>query len=246
VAFYSDFAEYYDAVFPLEEDVLEYLESFLEEGSRRVLDVGCGTGDFCGRFAAMGLEAVGIDVDPRMIETARGRHPDVAFHALDMLDVGTLEPPFDMAYCIGNVAAHVRQGVLPSFLTNVAGLLEPGASWLLQTVNWDYILGLETFAFPDTRVVMAGGEGADTPRDIVFSRRYEDISDERLHFLTKLTENGETVFEGDVWLHPMRRDDYVRIHEDSGLTLLGHFANFRRDPFVSDRRSSSVYAFRRP
>ncbi len=245
MAFYSDFAEYYDAVFPLEEDVLAYLASYLASGSRRVLDVGCGTGDFCGRFAAMGLEAVGVDVDPKMIEAARRRYPDATFEIMDMLEVGRLEPPFDMAYCIGNVAAHIPQDALPRFLADVAALLGPGSPWLLQTVNWDYVLGLETFEFPDTHVEMPLAEGAKDAREVVFSRRYESIAEERLHFLTRLTEDGETVFEGDVWLHPVRRDEYVRIHEGSGFTLLGHFANFRRDPFVSDRQSSSVYAFRR-
>jgi len=42
----------------------------------RVLDVGCGSGDFLARWT----DATGIDVSPRMIELARRRAPHAALH----------------------------------------------------------------------------------------------------------------------------------------------------------------------
>ncbi len=251
MAFYSDFAEYYEAVFPFEEDVHAFLVDHVPDRASAVLDIGCGTGHFAGRFAAAGLKAAGVDLDPAMIDVARRSYPDADFQTMDMLDVGSLTAPFDLVFCIGNVAAHLEQTKLERFLTSVYGLVTPGGSWIVQTVNWDYILGLDKFSFPDTHVETGGTQGrceGDVPEHdpvIVFSRRYEEISEQRLHFLTKLTRDGATVFEGDVWLYPIRSADYVRIHERLGFELLGHYANFGRAEFAPGRHSSSVFAFRR-
>jgi SAM-dependent methyltransferase len=98
VSFYSQFAEHYEAVFPFQDATYAFLKSCLPPGARRVLDAGCGTGHYCGRFAADGLEAVGIDLDPEMIAIARKHYPAPAFHCLNMLDVETLPSPFDLAF----------------------------------------------------------------------------------------------------------------------------------------------------
>ena len=257
MAFYSDFAEHYESVFPFEEHVYAFLEGLLPAGARRVLDIGCGTGHYCGRFASGGLTAVGIDLDPEMIEVARRNYPGSEFGAMDMLDVGELPGSFDLAFCIGNVAAHVRQECLPRFLRAVGNLLGSPGAWALQTVNWDYVLEQESFAFPDTRVepavvepsadepwVTGPGPGGRGASEVVFSRRYEEISERRLRFLTRLAEGGRTIFEGDVWLYPVRSDEYLGLHEDAGFSLVGQFANFERREFDPGRHSSNVFAFR--
>jgi len=44
----------------------------------RVLDVGCGQGQFIELLKAQGVATVGIDVDARMVEVCRGKGLDVA------------------------------------------------------------------------------------------------------------------------------------------------------------------------
>ena len=53
----------------------------------RVLDVGCGSGEFCALAAARGAEASGIDAAEGMIELARGRLPgaDLRVGAIESL-----------------------------------------------------------------------------------------------------------------------------------------------------------------
>ena len=53
----------------------------------RVLDVGCGSGDFCALALARGASASGIDAAPAMIEIARRRAPgaDLRVGAMDAL-----------------------------------------------------------------------------------------------------------------------------------------------------------------
>lgn len=46
---------------------------FTPEPESKVLDVGCGTGNFSIKLARKGLEVVGVDVSHPMIEKARKR-----------------------------------------------------------------------------------------------------------------------------------------------------------------------------
>ncbi|MFF3442148.1 methyltransferase domain-containing protein [Streptosporangium sp. NPDC002721] len=48
-----------------------------------VVDVGCGSGRAVGELAARGVRAIGVDLDPTMIETAVERWPAGEFHVAD-------------------------------------------------------------------------------------------------------------------------------------------------------------------
>jgi 2-polyprenyl-3-methyl-5-hydroxy-6-metoxy-1,4-benzoquinol methylase len=53
----------------------------------RVLDVGCGSGDFCAQALARGARVSGIDAAPAMIEIAsrRARRADLCVGAMERL-----------------------------------------------------------------------------------------------------------------------------------------------------------------
>jgi SAM-dependent methyltransferase len=76
----------------------------------RVLDVGCGMGDFKDFLAARGLEVeyVGIDVSPKMIEQGRARHPGTRLEVRDLL-VDPLRERFDFVFCSGALNYGVRE-----------------------------------------------------------------------------------------------------------------------------------------
>lgn len=67
---------------------------------RRVLDLGCGTGEHALWFAERGHEAWGVDMVPRAIERAREkcaeRGLDATFEVADALDLPPLGGPFDV------------------------------------------------------------------------------------------------------------------------------------------------------
>lgn len=48
-----------------------------------VAEVGCGSGRGVGELAARGVRAIGVDLDPAMIEVARERWPGSEFHVAD-------------------------------------------------------------------------------------------------------------------------------------------------------------------
>ncbi len=235
MSFYSEFAAQYEAVFPPEEETYVFLGRIAPRGSR-VLDIGCGTGDYCGRLAAAGRDVTGIDLDSEMISAASRRFPTVAFRVMDMREISTLRGPFDCVYSVGNVLSHLPPDGLPGFLADVHDLLGTGGSWAFQTVNWDHVLGLERFRFPD--VVVPGG-------GLVFEREYPVVSREGTVFATRLRRGERTVFEGEVTLYPVMAEDYFNAHAAVGFRLVGHFAGFGREPFEKDRMSRSVFEFAR-
>ena len=70
--------------------ILDWLPKNLR--GKRVLDAGCGAGNFAFEAAELGAQVIGIDLSPTLIKLARDRMPDfsgdgsVEFHVGDMLD----------------------------------------------------------------------------------------------------------------------------------------------------------------
>jgi SAM-dependent methyltransferase len=237
MGFYSEFAEYYEAVFPYREEIHAFVKSYLPDGTRRILDAGCGTGHYCGRLAAEGFEVTGIDLDPQMIEVGRKTYPAATFRCLNMLEIATLPSPVDCVFCIGNVAPHLTQEEFARFIGDVGTILRRGGVWIFQVVNWDYVLAQGSYPFRPRKLGLG---------DAVFLREYQDVSEARLRFLTRLVAENRTIFAGDVWLYPLRTDAYLGLHQARGFQLLGHFADFQRAPYAPTSDVGSVFVFHKP
>ena len=90
---YDDWADVYDLVHAdLDHDVDFYVAQAVASGGP-VLELGCGTGRISLAMAAAGVEVVGIDISPRMVEAAqakasrRGLADRCIFQPGDMADV---------------------------------------------------------------------------------------------------------------------------------------------------------------
>ena len=62
----------------------------------RVLDVGCGNGDFCALAIERGAQASGIDAAPAMIATAKERAPDADLRVGEMDALPYADGAFDL------------------------------------------------------------------------------------------------------------------------------------------------------
>jgi len=97
---------------------------FVPEG-KKVLEIGCGTGDLLA--ALKPFYGMGVDISPQMIERARGKYPSLHFFAGVVQDI-TIEEKFD--YII---------------LSGLIGELED-----IQT----FLQSLKRFCTPDTRIII--------------------------------------------------------------------------------------------
>jgi len=69
---------------------------------KKILDYGCGKGDFYGFLKDMGIRVdyTGFDITPSLIEFARGKYPECRFNVFDIEDSPLMEE-FDCVFLCG-------------------------------------------------------------------------------------------------------------------------------------------------
>ncbi|HEX8228686.1 MAG TPA: methyltransferase domain-containing protein [Chloroflexia bacterium] len=100
----------------------DFVEAF---GPKSVLDAGCGTGRVAIELARRGIDVVGTDIDPRMLETARRKAPHLEWHQGDLATID-LGRKFDAIVMAGNVMIFLTAGTEGLVLKNMARHLAPG------------------------------------------------------------------------------------------------------------------------
>lgn len=158
---YTCFAENYDL---LMQDVnykerTEYLLSVFESYSKKpslLLDLACGTGSFSNEFAKRGIQVIGVDLSPEMLNIAREKSQkeklDVLYLCQDAsrLDLyGTV----DGAVCCMDSINHITDiNVLKEAFKKVSLFLEPDCLFVFD-VNTLYkhkeVLGNNTFVLEE-------------------------------------------------------------------------------------------------
>lgn len=101
----------------------------------RVLDVGCGSGEFPAMAAAAGYAAVGLDVSEPSIRAARELHPGVEYRLGDADDLAASEPASFDVVTLWDVIEHVMRP--HDLIAACAALLRPGGIVALGTPNGD-------------------------------------------------------------------------------------------------------------
>lgn len=100
-------------------------------GPRSVLDAGCGTGRVAIELAARGIDVVGVDLDPVMLDAARQKAPALEWIAHDLVDLRVPDATgatrsFDVVALAGNVMIFVEPGTEADVVSNLARHLAPG------------------------------------------------------------------------------------------------------------------------
>lgn len=108
-----------------------------------VLDAGCGTGRVAIELARRGIDVVGVDLDPNMLDSARAKAPQIEWveHDLVSVDVGRT---FDVVAMPGNVMIFVQPGSEAAVVANMARHLAPGGR-LISGFQLDHAYGLDDY-----------------------------------------------------------------------------------------------------
>lgn len=228
---YSQFAAWYDRIFPYSATVFTFLQTHCGAACGPILDLGCGTGEYCAAWTALGVQATGIDSDAAMIAKARERAPQAAFHVLDLREFPSVPGPWGLISCIGNTAAHVQQSDFWACVDAVAATLAPGGRWIVQVMNWDFVLGRTEHTFPLTI------------DDAVFHRAYEEITETRVIFSTALDVGGERIFAERFPLYPIRTADMIAGHQQRGFSLCAHTGDYMGRTYDPAAFSANIFVF---
>jgi SAM-dependent methyltransferase len=125
--------------------------------SKRVLDLGCGSGEHTRFLNALGFEATGVDASLAQLEAARAAEPGGHYVQAGLTELDSAVPAGQgAAICLGNTLPHLCEETdIRAFLGGLAHCLLPGAPFLLQLLNYDRILERGERTFP---MVLRPGE----------------------------------------------------------------------------------------
>ena len=103
----------------------ELLLKEIEAGADKVLDIGCGTGEFTKKAASKAKQVVGIDIAPQMIIEAQKRHPAENIEYL-LQDFDSMDEKVQYD-CIVSIATfhHLE---LDTALPKINRMLKPGGA----------------------------------------------------------------------------------------------------------------------
>lgn len=225
--FYSQIADAYNAIFPVQSAQLQLLYHLAGPAPKRILDVASASGQYAISLEEQGYELTAIDLNEAMIAKLRTENRAVDARVMNMLAISELETQFDFIYCIGNSLVHLTQvDEIGQFLSRCRECLIPNAPLLLQIVNYDRILDQEIDKLP-TIVNEAAA--------LSFERNYRRINNSNLiEFHTVLTV-GDQVTENTVKLLPLRSAELIQLLLASGFTEIESYGSFKLDPFQKER-----------
>jgi 2-polyprenyl-3-methyl-5-hydroxy-6-metoxy-1,4-benzoquinol methylase len=226
--FYSSISKYYPEIFPYNPAQLQFAgKSSGGLKGKKVLDIGCATGELAFQMAGGGALVTGIDLNEDLLDKAKTSktHSNLNFQKGDMLQLKNDFRPgeFDVVLCFGNTLVHLpSQELISEMLRGVHSVLKPGGLFLLQILNYDYILSEPVTALP-----LIETENIKFVRQYVFEERSPLIS-----FKTELhlKKEGEVIFNQTPLL-ALKSNELRELLDNAGFGFVELFANFKEEPF---------------
>src|SRR6266498_355868 len=205
--------------------------------SKKLLDLGSGTGEHARFLASKGFDVTGVDSSPAMLEKSRAAGGGVRFVEGDMRDLGALfaGERFGGAICLGNALPHLSgEDDLRRLAAGLRNVLLPGAAFLAQLINYDRFEAKKERALPLTFLPDADNAGAT----IVLLRTMELLPDGRVIFMpTTLRQRPdrdeplELVATQRVEIRGWRRAGIERTFHEAGFASVEVFGSYQKAPF---------------
>ncbi|MEI6667158.1 MAG: class I SAM-dependent methyltransferase [Acidobacteriota bacterium] len=227
--------------------------TFLEQvfgaaSPRRLLDLGCGTGEHARFLAGKGYEVVGVDASDTMLERAveGGVPAGVTFLRGDVAQVDSVVSGlFGGAICLGNTLVHITEyDTLLQLLRGVRRVLVSGAPLLIQVLNYERLVATGQRYLPMSFIQDEAGESIflrlmthKPDGSVVFTPamlRYRPDSEPAL----------EIVSSHNVPLQGWRRPELEAALEAAGFATRVFYGTMADVPFVAGESSDVVIVAR--
>ena len=216
---YDDITAIYDQIFPLNQTFLDFIPGYLGAQGSKVLDLGCGPGDYVDHLTRAGFPTTGIDSSAEMIKDAQERKKG-SFFNYSFTEIDKLPDTFDCAFSIGNSLSYLPNDLLNPFLADVFRLLNVSGFCVMQVVNWDKHRHTGEMVF-DVKTLSDGS---------TFHRSYQPTPDGAVIFHTELRKGDEIIASWSDPLDPKLLDDLVKAIRAADMEIVGQFGDFERSP----------------
>jgi glycine/sarcosine N-methyltransferase len=231
MGFYEEISEYYDYIFPVGKDQLEFLKEAGGKPPKDILDIACGTGGYSLALAGMGYNPTAVDIDSKMTEEAgkkaRAGGFDINVIQADMISLTSfIKTKHDMAFCIGNSLVHLG-GVdeIGTFLKEVKLLLKEKGTAVFQIINYDRIIAKGISELPAI---------SNDEKGLSFTRSYKhDKYTGKILFNTVLSVEGKKI-ENTIPLFPLMHSDFLTLLKQAAFTEIQVFGDFKHTPYDRD------------
>ncbi|MFW5985153.1 MAG: class I SAM-dependent methyltransferase [Halanaerobiaceae bacterium] len=115
---------------------------FSPHPGEKVLDAGCGTGNFSLKLAQMGLEVVGVDISEPMLDKARKKvaktddNLQISFNKMDVLELQFPEESFSGVFSMATIE-FIPDSKKENFIREMLRVVKPGGKVLIGTITSD-------------------------------------------------------------------------------------------------------------
>ncbi len=233
MSFYKSISMYYDHIFPFRSVQLKFVKESAggDLSEKRILDIGCGTGNLTIRISEYCKKIIGIDLDSEMIKLALTKSediPNIIFKEHNMLDISKEydSKSIDFILSFGNTLVHLENAdEIENFLRQTKTLLKAKGKLFLQILNYDNILDHQLPKLPTI-----------DNEHICFERFYKyPESKDRIEFKTKLTVKKENkTIENSLNLYPVRKAELNKLLKKAGYESVSFFGSFKREKLTED------------
>lgn len=181
------------------------------EKGMKVLDVGCGTGNFSIKLAKMGCNVTGIDISDNMLHIARKKAAEenlpINFMHMDLNDLKFEENEFDAVFSMA-AFEFVGHEDAPEALDEMLRVVKEGGQVLIGTISgnssWGKLYQDEEFN-----------------KDTVFKyAKFKTLDDMKSWNNEKLADSGQCLFISP--LSPEEDYNYEKENELAGKTIGGY------------------------
>jgi glycine/sarcosine N-methyltransferase len=207
---------------------LKFVESKLGELSgKEILDIGCATGELAFNLANKGAKVTGIDLNEELLNQAKSNRMQAGlqFQVGDMLELETdfQQNQFDSVLCFGNTLVHLQSvDLIEKMLNGVKSVLKPGGQFLMQVLNYDYILNEKVSELPLIET-----------ENIRFIRNYKfNVNSALIRFQTDLyLKKEDQTVSNETSLFAIKSVELLDILGKCGFENVEFYADFKQSPF---------------